>query len=117
MLGYYILAGLFATYVLEPEQEDIGDTLGVGDETLLVSILAVVLIAGLAPIAEELFFRGFFFGGLRKRFPLWAAAILAGHRVRRDPRPDRDHDGRPAVAPRRRVLPALREDAGRCGPA
>jgi uncharacterized protein len=78
MFAYYLVAGLFATYVLEPEQEDIGETLGVGDETLLVSILAVVLIAGLAPIAEEIFFRGFLFGGLRKRFPLWPAAILAG---------------------------------------
>lgn len=78
MFAYYILAGLFATYVLEPQQEDIGETLGVGDETLLVSILAVVLIAGLAPVAEELFFRGFLFGGLRKRFPLWPAAIIAG---------------------------------------
>ena len=78
MLTYYILAGLFATYVLAPEQEDIGETLGVGDETLLVSILAVVLIVGLAAIAEEVFFRGFVFGGLRKRFSLWPAAILAG---------------------------------------
>jgi membrane protease YdiL (CAAX protease family) len=78
MLTYYIVAGLFANYVLQPEQEDIGETLGVGDETLLVSVLAVVLIAGLAPIAEELFFRGFLFGGLRKRFSLWPAAIIAG---------------------------------------
>jgi len=78
MLTYYVLAGLFATYVLQPEQEDIGDTLGVGDETVLVSILAVVLIVGLAAFAEELFFRGFLFGGLRKRFSLWPAAILAG---------------------------------------
>lgn len=78
IVSYYILAGLFATYVLEPEQEDIGDALGVGDDTVLVAILAVVLIAGVAPIAEELFFRGFLYGGLRRKMPIAAAALLAG---------------------------------------
>ncbi|CAN5564855.1 hypothetical protein BH20ACT15_BH20ACT15_04620 [soil metagenome] len=75
---YYVAAGLFAYFVLEPKQEDIGDALGVGDETLLISILAVVLIAGLAPIAEETFFRGFVFGGLRTKMSLWPAALIAG---------------------------------------
>jgi len=78
LLAYYISAGLFATYVLKPDQQDIGGDLGVGNPDLLVSITAVVLIAGLAPIAEESFFRGFFFAGLRNRWSLWAAALLSG---------------------------------------
>ena len=41
-------------------------------------VAAVVLIAVLAPISEELFFRGMIYGGLRLRFSVWPAAILSG---------------------------------------
>ena len=75
---YYLFAGLFSTLVLEPEQDDISSELGVGDENLLVAVTAVVLIAGLAPIAEELFFRGFVFSGLRSRMSVWPAAVISG---------------------------------------
>ena len=83
----WILVGLFATYVatalfaelvVQPEQEDISGDLGVGDETLLVAVVAVVLMVGLAPVAEELFFRGMLFSGLRDRMSPWPAALLAG---------------------------------------
>ena len=75
---YYLFAGLFSQLVLQPEQEDISSDLGVGDENLLVAITAVVLIAGLAPIAEELFFRGFVFSGLRSRMTMLPAALISG---------------------------------------
>jgi len=32
----------------------------------------------LAPVAEEIFFRGFFFAGLRTRWSLWPSALLSG---------------------------------------
>ena len=91
---YYLFAGLFSQLVLQPEQEDISSELGVGDENLLVAITAVVLIAGLAPIAEELFFRGFVFSGLRSRMSMWPAALISGLVVRPRARPDGDHHGR-----------------------
>ena len=75
---YYLFAGLFSSLVLEPEQEDISNELGVGDESLFIAVTAVVLIAGLAPISEELFFRGFVFSGLRSRMSLWPAAVISG---------------------------------------
>lgn len=78
MFAYYLFAGLFAALVVQPEQEDIGGQLGVGDENLLVALSAVILIVGLAPIAEETFFRGFVFSGLRSRLALWPAALLSG---------------------------------------
>ncbi|MDP9189097.1 MAG: CPBP family intramembrane metalloprotease, partial [Actinomycetota bacterium] len=78
LFAYYAFAVIFSSLVLEPEQEDIGEQLGIGDETLAVAVLAVVLIVGLAPISEELFFRGFVFGGLRKRFSFWPAVVIAG---------------------------------------
>jgi uncharacterized protein len=45
---------------------------------VLIATTAVVLIAGLAPVAEELFFRGFIFAGLRSRWALWPAALVSG---------------------------------------
>ena len=75
---YYLFAGLFSSLVLEPQQEDISNELGVGDESLFIAVTAVVLIAGLAPISEELFFRGFVFSGLRSRMSLWPAAVISG---------------------------------------
>ncbi|GAC1344983.1 MAG: hypothetical protein NVSMB29_18990 [Candidatus Dormibacteria bacterium] len=39
--------------------------------------LAVPMISVLVPFAEETVFRGFFFGWLRRRLPLWASAPLA----------------------------------------
>lgn len=77
LLAYYGAAIAFATLVVEPEQEDIGGELGL-DEGVVAAIAAVVLIAVLAPIAEEAFFRGFFFAGLRGRLSLWPAALISG---------------------------------------
>jgi membrane protease YdiL (CAAX protease family)/uncharacterized RDD family membrane protein YckC len=78
LLVYYIAAGLFSQLVLQPEQEDIGGELGVGDPNLLIAILAVLVIAVVAPVTEELFFRGFVFAGLRARWSLWPAAVAVG---------------------------------------
>jgi uncharacterized protein len=75
---YYVFAALFSSFVIEPKQDDISDELGVGDENILISVIAVLLIAGLAPISEELFFRGFVFSGLRSRMSVWPAAIISG---------------------------------------
>jgi membrane protease YdiL (CAAX protease family) len=36
----------------------------------------IVVVA--APIGEELFFRGFLYQGLRRRFSVWPAAVLSG---------------------------------------
>ena len=63
--------------MLKPDQEDIGGA-GVGNPSILIAVLAVVMIVGLAPVAEELFFRGFLFAGLRTRWSLWPAAITSG---------------------------------------
>ena len=51
LVVYYIAAGLFASLVLKPDQEDIGGELGVGNPSIVIAVLAVVMIVGLAPIA------------------------------------------------------------------
>jgi membrane protease YdiL (CAAX protease family) len=78
LVTYYIAAGLFASLVLKPDQEDIGGELGVGNPSIVIAVAAVLMIALLAPVAEELFFRGFVFAGLRNRWSLWPAAIASG---------------------------------------
>lgn len=78
MFLYYLFAGLFSELILQPEQDDIAGDLGVGDESLIVAISAVLLIAVVAPISEEIFFRGFFYSGLRSRMTIIPAAIISG---------------------------------------
>jgi CAAX protease family protein len=78
LFAYYVAVVLFASFVIEPNQEDIGGELGIGNENLLVAVTAVLLIVVLAPLSEEMFFRGFVFAGLRKRWSLLPAALIAG---------------------------------------
>lgn len=40
-------------------------------------VLAVIVVAVIAPAAEETFFRGFLFGWLRGRMPLWSAVAVS----------------------------------------
>ncbi len=79
MLGvYYVSAAIFSALVLKPDQEEIGKQLGVCNPGIGIAAFAVVSIVVLAPVAEELFFRGFFFAGLRTRWSLWPSALLSG---------------------------------------
>jgi membrane protease YdiL (CAAX protease family) len=76
--AYYVGAIAFSAIVLQPEQEDIGKELGVCNPGIGIAIAAVVSIVLLAPIAEETFFRGFFFAGVRSKWSLWPSALLSG---------------------------------------
>jgi membrane protease YdiL (CAAX protease family)/uncharacterized RDD family membrane protein YckC len=75
--GAYIgFIGTFYAPFIQPEQQDITTDLGV-DESTLAAIVGGILIVVLAPISEEIFFRGFFFGALRTRLTLWPAAAIS----------------------------------------
>jgi membrane protease YdiL (CAAX protease family) len=50
---------------------------GIFDEWWLIALFGVAVIFS-APIAEELFFRGFVFGGLRRRFGFLAPSLTTG---------------------------------------
>lgn len=76
--AYYAGAIAFSAIVLQPEQEDIGKELGVCNPGIGIVIAAVLAIVVLAPFSEEIFFRGFFFAGLRTRWSLWPSAFLSG---------------------------------------
>lgn len=74
----FYLACLFAYSALvgSPEQTDLAREMGLGSG-IAPAVAAVLLIAGLAPLAEELFFRGMLFGGLRRYLPFLPAALLS----------------------------------------
>jgi uncharacterized protein len=76
--AYYVGAIAFSAIVIQPKQEDIGKELGVCNPGVGIAIAAILAVVVLAPIAEELFFRGFFFAGLRSRWSLWPSALLSG---------------------------------------
>lgn len=76
-LAYLVLSAIYVTLVAQPEQEDLARDLGF-DEGVAAAIAAGIAIVAVAPIAEEVFFRGFFFAGLGRGMPIWAAALLSG---------------------------------------
>src|SRR3954468_21578486 len=75
-LIYFPLAIVYTQAVHPDEQSTLRD-LGAGNSALVTAIIGV-LVVGLAPVAEEIFFRGFFYGALRTRFTFVAAALIDG---------------------------------------
>lgn len=72
----YIACALVIAALLEPEQEDITRELGV-DEGIFGAVAAGLLIIVAAPLSEEIFFRGFLFGGLRRGAGFIGAALVS----------------------------------------
>jgi uncharacterized protein len=78
VLGYvaYLGCALVISALFSPEQEDITRELGV-DEGVLGAIAAFFLIVIAAPVAEEIFFRGFMFAGIRSHGSFAVAALVS----------------------------------------
>ena len=77
-LSFYVFTAAFVAIVgASPSDDQLPKQLGVDDST--AAMLAVAfLVAVVAPIAEEFFFRGFFFTALKNWRGLWPAALLTG---------------------------------------
>jgi len=78
VIGYitYLACALVISALFSPEQEDITRELGV-DEGALGAIAAFFLIVVAAPVAEEIFFRGFMFAGIRSHGSFVVAALVS----------------------------------------
>jgi CAAX protease family protein len=76
-VGFIVLSYLWLSIIGEPDAKDtITEDLGAKDSTVaLIAVTFVVTVC--APLAEEFFFRGYFFGALRKN-GFWFAALLTG---------------------------------------
>jgi membrane protease YdiL (CAAX protease family) len=59
------------------EKDDLVKQLGAGSSDVALAAVTV-LVCVVAPIAEEFFFRGYFFGALRNWRGVWPAAALTG---------------------------------------
>jgi membrane protease YdiL (CAAX protease family) len=71
---YNIIVSVLGLHFLEPS-EQLPSSVFDNDIVIAFAGIAIVLCA---PIAEEIFFRGFLFGGLTRYLPVWAAALLSG---------------------------------------
>jgi membrane protease YdiL (CAAX protease family) len=74
--AYFVLSAIYSALVAPP-CDKLPDDLGVKDSTLL-AVIAGVFVIGIAPVAEEFFFRGFLFQSLRKSLSVWIAAPASG---------------------------------------
>jgi uncharacterized protein len=72
----YIGCAILIAIAVQPEQEDVTDQLGYG-ESAAANVVVGLLVIGVAPLTEEIFFRGFMFAGLRRRLPFFAAAAIS----------------------------------------
>jgi membrane protease YdiL (CAAX protease family) len=75
--AFFVTATGWAIALGIDEQDDLPEELGVNGSTAALVAVAV-LVCVLAPIAEELFFRGFCFTALRRRLGMLPAAVLTG---------------------------------------
>lgn len=75
VVGYYGLTTIYASIFQISGTDKLPSELGVGRSTVAL-VAASIFVCVIAPIAEEFFFRGFFFGALRR----WRIEV-AGHDV------------------------------------
>jgi CAAX protease family protein len=77
LVAFYVISNVYGQLVDVTQQDDLPDELGANDSTLNL-ILVTVLVCGVAPICEELFFRGFCFTALRRWLGWVGAAVATG---------------------------------------
>lgn len=77
MLSFYVLVAAYAALVEPDAEQTVAEDLGADRGTLALVVAGLVVIA-VAPVAEELFFRGFFYRALRTRLGVAAAALIDG---------------------------------------
>lgn len=77
MFSFYVFAAVYAAAVQPDVEQTVAEDLG-AEESTIGLIAAGFMIICVAPFAEEFFFRGFFYGALRTRFPIAVAAIIDG---------------------------------------
>lgn len=78
MVAFYVFTAAWVSLVgADPNDDQVTQQLGVEESTAAL-IAAAALVTVMAPIAEEIFFRGYFFGALRNWRGVWPAAVITG---------------------------------------
>lgn len=74
---YYFLVAVYSVAFHPNGKQTVTQDLGANNGTVAM-IVAGIMVIVIAPVAEEVFFRGFFYGALRSRFSWVAAALIDG---------------------------------------
>jgi uncharacterized protein len=77
MFCFYVFAAVYTAVVQPDAEQTVAQDLG-ADEGTFGMIAAGFMVVCVAPVAEEFFFRGFFYRALRSRFSILAAAAIDG---------------------------------------
>lgn len=75
-VGYLALAALYTT-IVNPPAEDLPQQLG-ADESVLLAVVTGIFVVLVAPVVEELFFRGFLYQALRNSWGTVLGVIGSG---------------------------------------
>jgi CAAX protease family protein len=77
LFSFYVLAALYSAIVQPDAKQTVAQDLGANQGTIGM-IAAGFMVICVAPVAEEFFFRGFFYRALRSRYSVLAAALIDG---------------------------------------
>jgi membrane protease YdiL (CAAX protease family) len=77
LVSFYIVAALYTAIVQPDAEQTVAQDLG-ADQGTLGMIAAGFMVICVAPVAEEFFFRGFFYRALRSRYSVLGAALIDG---------------------------------------
>jgi len=74
---FYLVTAIYSVLVPTDVEQGVTEELG-ADQGTFGLIAAGLMVIVIAPVAEEVFFRGFFYKALRSRFSIIAAAVIDG---------------------------------------
>jgi uncharacterized protein len=77
VLGFAVMIGFELGYI---ELFDVGtsNVEELGEDSIVAGAAVAAAVIIVAPVAEEIFFRAFFYRALRTRLSMWPAALIAG---------------------------------------
>jgi uncharacterized protein len=76
LVTYLILTSIY-TVLVDPPSEQLPSGLEDADQNLLVAIATGMLLIAVAPLAEEIFFRGFLYQAFRNSFGVLPGALIS----------------------------------------
>jgi uncharacterized protein len=77
LIAFYAVAALYTAIVQPDTEQTVAQDLG-ADQGTIGMIAAGFMVICVAPVAEEFFFRGFFYRALRSRYTVLVAALVDG---------------------------------------
>jgi membrane protease YdiL (CAAX protease family) len=77
LVAYLVLTSIY-TVLVDPPSEQLPDGLDTADSNLLVALGTGVLLVLVAPLFEEIFFRGFLYQAFRNSIGVLPGAVLSG---------------------------------------